>query len=116
MGEACTEGQGETPSRGPREFGLAFNQLASQLNRKLENVQRGHPLLLAVHTFSGVPLGTVPGMLLEGGNMIYSGSDYGCAWQGGHQDSPLPRETIRSSIEMGANIIIYAQKNKAKSR
>ena len=116
LGEACTEGQGETPSRGPREFGLAFNQLASQLNRKLENVQRGHPLLLAVHTFSGVPLGTVPGMLLEGGNMIYSGSDYGCAWQGGHQDSPLPRETIRSSIEMGANIIIYAQKNKAKSR
>ncbi|MDY6892469.1 MAG: DUF4159 domain-containing protein [Chloroflexota bacterium] len=112
FGEACAEEQGETPSRGPREFGLAFNQLASQLNRKLENVQRGHPLLSAIHTFSGVPQGAVAGMLLEGGNMIYSGSDYGCAWRGGFQDNPLPRDSIRSSVEMGANIIIYAQMNK----
>jgi hypothetical protein len=48
-------------------------------------------------------------MLLEGGQMVYSGSDYGCAWQGGLDDKPLSREIIRSSIEIGTNIIVYAQ-------
>ena len=52
-------------------------------------------------------------MLLEGGHMVYSGSDYGCAWQGGHQDKPLSRDVIRSSLEMGTNIIVYAQMTKA---
>ena len=115
FGEACSGVQGETPSRGPKEFGLVFNQLASNLNCKLENVQRGHPLLLAIHTFSGVPQGASPGMLLEGGHMIYSGGDYGCAWQGGYKDNPLQREDIRSSIEIGANIAAYALMNAVKS-
>ncbi|MDY6910791.1 MAG: DUF4159 domain-containing protein [Chloroflexota bacterium] len=109
FGEGCSEAQGEAPSRGAKEFGLAFNQLASHLKCKLANVQRGHPLLLASHIFSGAPQGAEPGMLLEGNHMIYSGSDYGCAWQGGHQNQPLPREIIRSSMEMGGNIIAYAQ-------
>jgi len=108
FGEGCAEGQQEAASKGAKEFGLAFNQLASQLNCKLEVVQRGHPLLSAVHVFSEVPQGAEPPMLLEGGHMVYSASDYGCAWQGGHQDQPLSREIIRSSLEMGANIIAYA--------
>ena len=108
FGEGCAEGQQEAASKGAKEFGLAFNQLASQLNCKLEVVQRGHPLLSAVHVFSEVPQGAEPPMLLEGGHMVYSASDYGCAWQGGHQDQPLSRDIIRSSLEMGANIIAYA--------
>jgi hypothetical protein len=116
FGEGCAEGQEETQSRGSKEFGLAFNQLASQLKCKLEIVQRGHPLLSAVHIFSEAPPGAEPGMLLEGGNMIYSGSDYGCAWQGGHQDHPLSRDIIRSSFEMGANIVGYAHMMKATDR
>jgi hypothetical protein len=107
MGEGCSDG--ETESRGAKEFGLAFNQLAGQLKCKLETVQRGHPLLSAVHVFAEVPRGAEAGMLLEGGNMIYSGSDYGCAWQGGHSNQPLPREAIRTCIEMGANIVAYAR-------
>jgi hypothetical protein len=114
FGEGCSEGAGE--SRGAREFGLAFNQLATQLKRKLESVQRGHGLLSAVHVFSEAPQGAEMGMLLEGGNMIYSGSDYGCAWQGGHQGLPLSREIIRSSIEMGANIVAYARMLNAGGR
>jgi hypothetical protein len=113
FGESCSEGQHETESKGAKEFGLAFNQLASQLNCKLESVQRGHPLLSVVNVFSGVPQGAASGMVLEGGHMIYSGSDYGCAWQGGHQDQPLPRDIIRSSFEMGTNIVAYAQTMKA---
>jgi len=107
FGEACSEG--ETESKRAKEFGLAFNQLASQLKYKLEIVQRGHPLLSTVHVFANVPQGAEPGMLLEGGHMVYSGSDYGCAWQGGHQSNPLSREIIRGSVEMGANIVAYAQ-------
>ncbi len=115
FGEGCSLGQ-EDAQKGGREFGLAFNQLASQLKRKLEIVQRGHPLLSAIHIFSVVPDGAESGMLLEGGGMVYSGSDYGCAWQGGHQEHPLPRDIIRNSIEMGNNIIAHARMNKAAKR
>jgi hypothetical protein len=113
FGEGCYEEQHETESKGAKEFGLAFNRLASQLNCKLETVQRGHPLLSIVHIFSEVPQGAAPAMVLEGGHMVYSGSDYGCAWQGGHQDEPLSRDIIRNSLEMGTNIIAYAQTMKA---
>jgi hypothetical protein len=109
LGEGCSEGRGEAEARGAKEFGLAFNQLAVQLKCKLEIVQRGHPLLLALHVFSEVPPGVEPGMLLEGRHMLYSGSDYGCAWYGGHQGAPLSREIIRSAFEMGANILAYAR-------
>ncbi len=111
VGEGCSEGEAE--SRGAKEFGLAFNQLATQLKCKLEIVQRGHPLLSTVHIFSDIPSGAeANGMLLEGGHMVYSGSDYGCAWQGGHQGHPLSRDIIRSSLEMGTNIVVYAQMTK----
>ncbi len=114
FGEGCSEGKEEAESKGAKEFGLAFNQLASQLRCKLGVVQRGHPLLDVVHVFAEVPLGAEPTvMLLEGGHMVYSGNDYGCAWQGGQQNHPLSRDIIRSSFEMGTNIITYAQMAKA---
>jgi hypothetical protein len=109
LGEGCAEGQPEAASKGAKEFGLAFNQLASQLNCKLEVVQRDHPLLSTFHVFSEVPQGAEPAMLLEGGHMIYSAGDYGCAWQGGHQAQPLSRDIIRGSFEIGTNIVTYAR-------
>ncbi|MBM3133672.1 MAG: DUF4159 domain-containing protein, partial [Chloroflexi bacterium] len=108
FGEGCSEGQ----PKGAKEFGLAFNQLATQLKCKLEAVQRDHPLLTCAHIFSQVPQGVEPGMLLEGGRMVYSAGDYGCAWRGGRPDSPLPRETIRTAVEMGANILAFAKGTK----
>ena len=113
FGEGCSEGQEEV--KGTKEFGLAFNQLAVQLKCKLEIVQPGHSLLSTAHVFSAVPGGAEPnGMLLEGEHMVYSGSDYGCAWQGGHKDNPLSREIIRSSFEIGTNIITYAHMIKSE--
>ena len=112
FGEGCSEGSEAGISRGARDFGLAFNQLAGQLKRKLEIVKRGHPLLSVFHVFSEVPPGTENGMLMEGGNMVYSGSDYGCAWQGGRQAKPLPREVIRASFEIGENILIFSHMTK----
>jgi len=108
VGEGCSEGD-ESASRGAKEFGLAFNQLAGQLKRRLEVVKRGHPILSALHLFSAVPQGTENGMIMEGGNIVYSGSDYGCAWQGGRQNQPLSREIIRASFEMGDNFLAYAR-------
>ena len=113
--EGCSEPRGETQSRGSKDFAFAFNQLAGRLKCKLENVQRGHPLLSAVHVFSGVPQGAETGMLLEGGHMIYSGSDYGCAWNGGYPDNPLTRDIIRGSVEIAVNTAIFAQMKEESS-
>jgi hypothetical protein len=114
FGEGCSEGEGGLQPRRIREFGLAFNQLAVQLKSKLETVQPGHSLLSEYNIFSEVPRGAESsGLLLEGKQMIYSGSDYGCSWQGGHQDDPLSREIIRSSFEIGLNIIAYAYMSKS---
>ena len=114
FGEGCSEGEGEVQPKRIKEFGLAFNQLAVQLKSKLESVQLGHSLLSESHIFSEVPRGAESnGLLLEGKQMIYSGSDYGCSWQGGHQDDPLSREIIRSSFEIGLNIITYAYMSKS---
>ncbi|MFC2005146.1 DUF4159 domain-containing protein [Chloroflexota bacterium] len=109
FGEGCPQGAGEEQSKGMKEFGLAFNQLANKLDCKLETVQRGDTLLSAANIFSTAPPGAESSnMLLQGGNMIYSGSDYGCAWQGGRQDNLLSRDVIRASFEIGVNIISYA--------
>ncbi|MFC1860715.1 DUF4159 domain-containing protein [Chloroflexota bacterium] len=116
FGEGCSEGSPETGLKGSKEFGLAFNQLASQLNCKLEVVQRHHPLLSVIHVFSEIPQGAEPAMLLEGKKIIYSGSDYGCAWQGGPQERPLSRDIIRGSLEMGVNIIAHARRTKEAER
>jgi hypothetical protein len=112
FGEACSEGPDAGLSRGAKDFGLAFNQLAGQLKYKLEIVKRGHPLLSKLHVFSDVPPGAENGMLMAGGNVVYSGSDYGCAWQGGHQTEPLSREVIRASFEIGENILAYSHATK----
>ena len=114
FGEGCSEGRSEAGTKAIREFGLAFNRLAKQLHCKLETVQRGQPVLSVPHLFSTVPRGAEPnGTLLEGGHMVYSGSDYGCAWQGGHQDDPLPRDVIRAAFEIGINIVNYAYRMRA---
>jgi hypothetical protein len=102
--ESCAEQEA-----GVKEFGLAFNRLAEQLGKKLEVVQRGHPLLDCHHIFSTVPPGAKSeGLLMVDGQIIYSSYDYGCAWSGGYDNSPLPRDIIRGAFEMGVNIVAYA--------
>lgn len=114
FGDGCSANSASSDGKGAREFGLSFNRCASQLNRKLEMVKRGHVLLMTDYVFSEAPPGCEPAMLLEGGNMICSNSDYGCAWEGGHTESPLSREVIRSAFEIGSNVMAYAQKLKEK--
>ena len=109
FGDGCSHNPETPDSKGSKEFGLSFNRYAGLLDRKLGIVQRGHPVLTADYLFAETPQGCEPGMLLEGGNMIYSGSDYGCAWNGGPPDQSLSREIIRSAFEIGSNIVAYAR-------
>jgi hypothetical protein len=115
FGEGCSRLSAGTEVKGSREFGLAFNRFASRANFKLEIVKRGHPLLQFDHIFSETPPGCEQPMLLEGGPMICSNSDYGCAWEGGREDQPLSREIIRDAIELGCNILAYALRKKTIS-
>jgi hypothetical protein len=105
VGEACVQDQ-----QGARDFGIAFNQLARENGYRLEMVNQGHPLLNQTFIFSSVPVGANPeSILLASPRMIYSGSDYGCAWEGGRAGSPLSREVIRSAFEIGTNIFQWGQ-------
>ena len=55
-----------------------------------------------------VPAGAnTRGVVLVSSRVIYSDSDYGCAWEGGGINAPLSRDTIRNSFEMGANICLW---------
>ncbi len=47
-------------SKGARDFGLAFNRLASKINTKLEIVKSGHAILKIDYVFSETPPGYEP--------------------------------------------------------
>jgi len=103
FGEGCFQDQ-----QGSRDFAIAFNNLMRELGHKLEMINPGHRLLQNVHIFGSVPSGASSrGAMLASPRVIYSDSDYGCAWEGGSSGSPLAREIIRSSFEIGTNICLW---------
>jgi hypothetical protein len=117
LGEFCSEGQYKKGKKLNNNFKVAFDNLAKHLGCNLEPVQRGHSILSRPNLFSSTPEGAAANsVLLAGGGMLYSGNDYACAWQGGYQDAPLSREVIRSSLEIGINIIEYAIQNMKQHR
>ena len=102
-GESCFQDQ-----QGSQEFGITFNNLTREMGYKLEIVNPGHHLLNNIHIFGAVPAGAnTRGVVLVSSRVIYSDSDYGCAWEGGGINAPLSRDTIRNSFEMGANICLW---------
>jgi hypothetical protein len=106
VGEGCAAGpQGEA---GAREFALSFVDLATRLGRQLARVDRDHPVMAARHLFGEPPAGArATPRVLEAGGMVYSDADYGCVWQGGAAERPLPRGTIRDALEFGTNLAMY---------
>jgi Domain of unknown function (DUF4159) len=106
VGEGCAGGpNGEN---GAREFAMAFVDLGNRLGRRLSKVDRAHPLMTARHVFGEPPVGArTTARVLEADGMLYSDADYGCAWQGGANDRPLPRATIRDALEFGVNLAVY---------
>ena len=105
LAETCPGGD----AAGAREFEQSFIAMAQAMGWRLEPLGCDHPLLKAHHMFSGAPPGAAgEGGLLAGEGVLLSTWDYGCAWCGGSPDRPLPRETIRAAIELGANLAVYA--------
>jgi hypothetical protein len=103
FGEGCFQDQ-----QGSREFGIAFNNVMRELGHKLEMINPGHRILQNVHIFGAVPAGSNSrGAMLASPRVIYSDSDYGCAWEGGGGGIALPRESIRDSFEIGTNICLW---------
>jgi len=77
------------------------------LGRRLTRVERTHKLFEARHVFGDPPAGARPARVLEADGVIYSDADYGCAWQGGVPQQPLPRSAIRDAFEFGVNMAVY---------
>jgi hypothetical protein len=106
IGEGCASGP--AADNGSREFAMSFVELANRLGRQLARVDRQHPLMQVRHVFAEVPLGSrAAARVLEAGGLVYSDSDYGCAWQGGPANHPLPRAAIRDAIEFGVNLAVF---------
>jgi hypothetical protein len=105
LAEGCAAGpSGEA---GAREFAFSFIELAQRLGRRLTRVERTHKLFEARHVFGDPPAGARPARVLEADGVIYSDADYGCAWQGGAPQQPLPRSAIRDAFEFGVNMAVY---------
>lgn len=95
---------------------VAFTAIAQQLGVTPAPVKAGHPLLGTRFVFGACPPGLADdGAVLEDQGLIYSGRDYGCAWQGGRADRPLPRELIRGALEFGVNVAIYALDRRSRA-
>jgi hypothetical protein len=90
------------------QFGLAFDQLATQLKRKPSQIAKGHAVLRTHYVFAEPPGGTVDsGPVMMGNGLVYCGRDYGCAWSGGGGGKNLSREIIRAALEFGTNIAVF---------
>lgn len=109
---------GEGSRRGSKdEFGLAFDKLARDLGGKLEQVGGGHPLLTSHYVFSEPPVGAAEsGVLMIADGLIYSGFDYGRAWNGCPEGKNLEREIIRSALEFSTNIAVFAGRRSLRHR
>jgi hypothetical protein len=106
VGEGCS--CGPNGDAGVREFALSFAEAAGRLGRQPAIVERGAGLLVACHVFSGPPAGArAVTRVMERDGMVISDADYGCAWQGGTPERPLPRGPIRDALEFGVNLALY---------
>ena len=95
---------------------VAFAAIAQQLGLSPAPVKGGHPLLSTRFIFGQCPPGLADdGAVLEAQGLIYSGRDYGCAWQGGGPERPLAREVIRGALEFGVNVALYALDRRSRA-
>ncbi len=94
----------------------AFLELCGQLGAGLSPVTRGHPLLEHPHLFAVPPAGfTAEGELLAGEGVVLSTFNYPRTWNGESQGSAPSRETIRSAMEWGENLLAWIAERQANS-
>jgi hypothetical protein len=94
----------------------AFLDLLSSLGQKIDDLPRTHALLNEPHFFAQPPAGyeaNASASIKLSSNVIVSGGDYGCVWQGERRSGPADRADIRSALEFGENVVTYAVQRNA---
>ena len=115
FGESCGKKSDDTQDSGG--FRASFNDLAVLLDRQLVSVENGHPVLGSLHKFSSPPAG-VRGtdMMVSGDGMFFNDCDYGCLWESGVTGNNRSRESIRSAVELGVNVVVYSHQRALDNR
>jgi hypothetical protein len=115
FGESCVKTSDDTQDSGG--FQASFNDLAVLLDRQLVSVENGHPVLGSLHKFSSPPAG-VRGtdMMVSGDGMFFNDCDYGCLWEVGVSGDNGSRELIRSTVELGVNVVVYSHQRALDNR
>jgi hypothetical protein len=107
LGEICF---GSADEEAPAVVEESFRALASSLGRSMQPATREHPLFRIHHLFSDAPAGVKgTATIMEGDGIIYTDGDYGCLWNGGSESQQASREVIRSALELGINMALYAR-------
>ena len=105
--ETC--GEGLRRSSTPEPFQRSVMELTEKLDRRLDPVERGHPLFGSHHLFAEPPEGlNGSASLSEADGVVLSTGDYGCLWDGGRSRRASSRESIRAATELGINLAVYA--------
>jgi Domain of unknown function (DUF4159) len=111
--ESCRQGSGHDSL--PAD--TSFSDLLASFGISCQELQTGDSLLVEPYLFGAPP----PGWETEGtpkvllgtagtGQVIWSMCDYGCLWQGERRGRAASRDEIRTAVEWGTNLIIYALK------
>ncbi|RPI80250.1 MAG: DUF4159 domain-containing protein [Chloroflexi bacterium] len=111
--ENCTSDQ----KGKPEEINGYYMELAASYGIQIEEPLSGDPLVEEPHLFTILPGSPEAGQapkILAGNGLIVSSLDLGCLWQGERDGSPVSREEIRSAVEFGENILLYAENRKRK--
>ena len=115
FGESCVKKSDDTQDSAG--FRTSFNELAVFLDRQLVPVENGHPVLGSLHKFSSPPDGVrQTEMMVSGDGMFFNDCDYGCLWESGVTGNHGSRESIRSAVELGFNVVVYSHQRALDNR
>ncbi len=111
--ESCHREGGAKP-----EADRTFNDLSRQLgSNNPQPLKRHSPLLSEPFFFARTPDGYenqgAPEVRADGG-VVLSTCDFGCLWQGERRSGPASREEIRTGMEWGHNLMLYAWHRRQK--
>lgn len=119
--ESCRKqsaGGGAVDSQSPPSD-TSFSALLASMGIELSEPDPGDGLLVEPHLFAVPPPGyetETPPQVLVGKGVILTTCDYGCLWRGERRGRAATREEIRTSVEWGENVVVYAVKRLQRAR
>lgn len=94
-----------------------WDGVLKQLNLTLAPITREHPLLNEPFLFATPPTGFHSGeaaLLHVADGVFLTQADYACLWRGEQFSTPPTRETIRTAMEWGLNLVTWAYVRQAR--